>query len=400
MSGEPLSDIVSEQYERWVYPQPIVDLPLWLQSSWQWFDPSHAQPLFWPNRDARPDLDILIAGCGTNQAAVIAYCNPQSRVLAVDISRSSLNHQQFLKDKYKLDNLELLRHPIENLHELDRSFDLIISTGVLHHMDDPKAGMKALAQCLRPDGVIALMLYARFGRLGVEMMQSVFREMGLKQDEPSLAIVREVISALPADHPVQSYLKIAPDLQFDAGLVDTFLHGRDKSYTIDDCFDLAESAGLTMQDMFMKSPYYPNPSGNDAFYNMVSALPERQQWSIMERTHFRNGCHFFTVCHQGRDPGTYRIDFNSEQMLRYKPVLRYRCHVDGHLLNRPGFQIPLELMQQALIRYADGVRSIEEIVSEARRVSSLASFPLPQSLEYGRQFFKSLWLADFIAVKI
>ena len=36
-------------------------------------------------------------------------------------------------------------------------------------------------------------------------------------------------------HPIRGYLQIAPDLQDDAGLVDTFLHGREQAYTIDEC---------------------------------------------------------------------------------------------------------------------------------------------------------------------
>ena len=64
MNSSPLSDIVSHQYHRWMYPQPIWDLAGWLNDNWQWFDPSHAHRLFWPDRDYRPDLDILVAGCG------------------------------------------------------------------------------------------------------------------------------------------------------------------------------------------------------------------------------------------------------------------------------------------------------------------------------------------------
>jgi SAM-dependent methyltransferase len=48
------------------------------------------------------DLDILIAGCGTNQAAVSAYRNPGAKVVGIDISQPSLDHQQYLKDKHGL----------------------------------------------------------------------------------------------------------------------------------------------------------------------------------------------------------------------------------------------------------------------------------------------------------
>ena len=51
MTNNPLEDAVSSQYKKWMYPQPILDLPGWLVNNWQWFDPSHAHRIFWPDRD-------------------------------------------------------------------------------------------------------------------------------------------------------------------------------------------------------------------------------------------------------------------------------------------------------------------------------------------------------------
>jgi hypothetical protein len=66
--------------------------------------------------------------------------------------------------------------------------------------------MKALGGCLRQDGAMAVMLYARYGRLGVEMLESVFRDMEMRQDDASVQVVKETMSVLSPDHPVQSYL--------------------------------------------------------------------------------------------------------------------------------------------------------------------------------------------------
>ncbi len=38
--------------------------------TWHWFDPSGFHRMLWPDRDYNPALDILIAGCGTDHAAV------------------------------------------------------------------------------------------------------------------------------------------------------------------------------------------------------------------------------------------------------------------------------------------------------------------------------------------
>src|ERR1700677_1278290 len=67
-SNDARADVVSHQYERWRYPPPVEDLAAWSATNWDCFDPVHAHRIFWPDRDYRPDLDILIAGCGTNQA--------------------------------------------------------------------------------------------------------------------------------------------------------------------------------------------------------------------------------------------------------------------------------------------------------------------------------------------
>jgi hypothetical protein len=88
-------------------------------------DPTHAHRVLWPDRDGRPELDILIGGCGTNQAAVFAFNNPAA------------------KDKRGLHNVHLHLLPIEELSTLERRFDLVISTGVLNHMADPLTGLKA-----------------------------------------------------------------------------------------------------------------------------------------------------------------------------------------------------------------------------------------------------------------
>ncbi len=402
MTDSPRADVVARQYEKWQYPEPIQNLETWLSNNWQWFDPSHAHRILWPDRPLQPDLDILIAGCGTNQAAVFAYTNRASKVVAIDVSQPSLDHSKYLKDKYALKNLELRLLPIEEAPTLEQNFDLIVSTGVLHHMAEPKVGMKALADCLRPDGVAAIMLYARYGRAGVELLQAIFRDLGLKQDEESLRIVKETIAALASSHPVKSYISIAPDLQFDAGLVDTFLHGRDRSYTVEDCLDLVDSAGLVFQDWFLKTSYYPptltEPSSG--FYAAVNQLPAAKMWAVMERIKTLNACHFFLATHADRPAESYRIDFAAGNALDYVPLMRLRCGVSGQEIFRPGWRITLDPTHLAFAQHVDGERTIGDIAERVAQSGVLS--PANQAeLEYiGLELFEGLWRMDFIAIDL
>lgn len=391
MTEGPREDLVAQQYKKWQYPEPIENLENWLATSWDWFDPSHSHRIFWPDRVYQPEMDILVAGCGTNQAPTLAYTNPQARVVGIDISQESLDHGRYLKHKYGLRNLELILLPIEDVSTLGRDFDLIVSSGVLHHMAAPQTGMDALASVLRPDGVAAVMLYARYGRIGVEMMQAVFRDMGLMQNEESLRLVRSGLSWLDASHAARAYMAVAPDLSYDAGLVDTFLHGRDVSFTVTDCLDLVERSGLVFQDWVNMTALYPPTmvEPDNEFLGAVSALPERQMWSVMEPLRNLHGCHLFTACRPERPVANYRVDFSAANAPDYVPVWRLNAGLDGHQAFRPGWSIPLSPGNLELARQIDGELSITEIAGRCAQ-------PVGDALEV----FKQLRRMDFTAVDL
>jgi SAM-dependent methyltransferase len=401
VSDNPRADVVTRQYERYRYPQPIEDLEVWLANSWEWYDPSHAHRVFWPDREYKPDLDILIAGCGTNQASVYAFMNPDAKVVAVDISQPSLDHQQYLKDKHGLFNLELHLLPIEELPSLGRDFDLVVSTGVLHHMADPQVGMNAVASCLRPDGAMGIMLYAKYGRVGLELLQQFFRDLGLGQNEKSIAQVRETLSVLPADHLVQPYLKMARNMESDAVLVDTFLHGRERSYTVDDCIDLVTNAGLVFQGWFNKAPYYPHDlfARPNTIYPAIEALQEPTLWSAVERLNTQNACHFFMACRPERAKESYAIDFSTKESLDYVPLMRMRCGLSDDEIFRSDWRVRLNSAQLPFVQQIDGQRTIREIAASMHSAGSSRG-SLADVEKFARKLFQALWRLDFLAMAL
>jgi SAM-dependent methyltransferase len=402
VTDDPRVDGVSSQYDRWEYPPPVTDLEAWTKNHWDWFDPFWAHRVLWPNREYQPDLDILIAGCGTYQAAVFAFMNPAAKVVAIDVSRAALNHQQFLKDKHGLQNLELQLRPIEEVSALGRDFDLIVSSGVLHHLADPLAGLKALAECLRRDGALGVMLYAKYGRFGVELLETVFRDLGLAQDEASVQFVKDAVDLLPADHPVRNYFKRAGDLLTDGALVDTFLHSRQRSYTVQECLDLVSSAGLTFQGWFHKTPYYPNDLLMPAspFKTMLGQLPDTKLWSVMERLQPANATHFFLACRPERSKEDYIIDFSTAGSLDYVPVARTACLLSGDELLSPGAKLKLNPAQLLILQQVDGRRTIREIVESAAQRSDIDQEGKAELIEFGRNLFQSLWRLDFLAMAL
>lgn len=241
-----MKNLVEEQYTNWVYPLPVEDMRQAVTGGYfEYGDPSLYWPKFWPRKRACPEkMDILIAGCGTNQAAYYAVRNPNWNILGVDLSDSSLAHQEKLKQKHGLSNLTLVKHDLTKIADFGKDFDFITSTGVLHHLPDPDAGLKALKSVLREDGVINLMVYGRSLRLGVYVMQEFFKTLGFQQTQKDVDLVRTLLDSLPEDHITRRYTKVASDLHYDAGIVDTFLHPQDTAYFAGEVFDFADRAGL------------------------------------------------------------------------------------------------------------------------------------------------------------
>lgn len=400
-------DPVVAQYERWMYPEPVEDLA----------DPSIAQyvnsfrslqglnPFYWPAGPPREDLDILVAGCGTMAGAVYAHLYPRCRVIGIDISRSSLAHHQRLKERHGLKNLTLHHLPVEQAGSLGMTFDYISCHGVLHHLPDPGAGLRALRDVLRKEGIVAVMLYGKYGRAAVYPFQELFRLLGLGQTAGDVAIVKETLGALLPDHPLRWYLKRATDLNSEAGLVDTFLHCRDRPYSARDCAALVRDAGLVFQGWDRNFWYYPE--GPLAFVprlrERVEALPEEQVWQAMDVIVGMIGRHFFYACRVDRDPATYRRLWESPRLLDYVPIARAqlikRQDASGDqqwAIGTPQFPpVPLDAREAAIFAQIDGRRTVRQCLNGA----GFSDFT-PQTMNLGRGLFRLLWRTGFGALRI
>ena len=108
---------------------------------------------------------ILVAGCGTGQAAnYLALHVRHSIVTAVDLSLSGLAYARRKSNQLGLQSIEYLQGDILNLPMLGKQFDHINCYGVLHHLEDVGAGMRALAECLAPNGTMQIGIYSEMAQ--------------------------------------------------------------------------------------------------------------------------------------------------------------------------------------------------------------------------------------------
>ncbi len=110
-------------------------------------------------------IDVLIAGCGTGRHSIeVARHFQRAQVLAVDLSICSLGYARRKTRELGLTSIEYAQADLLKLGSLGRSFDVIESVGVLHHLADPWAGWRVLLSLLRPAGFMKLGLYSEVAR--------------------------------------------------------------------------------------------------------------------------------------------------------------------------------------------------------------------------------------------
>jgi len=142
---------------------------------------------------------ILIAGCGTGQQILNTISQfSNTRVLAVDLSLSSLSYASRKFRQLGLSNVEFAQADIMELGNLKRQFDFIGCTGVLHHLGDPLAGWQVLTELLRRDGVMKIALYSDTARRDIVRARSLIAERGYSTSPEDIRRCRQHMIGLAA----------------------------------------------------------------------------------------------------------------------------------------------------------------------------------------------------------
>ena len=85
MKDKNIKDL-EEQYNKYIYPKPCEDIEKeWIEKNrFLLTDPNYNWHKFWSEKPHSPEkLYILVAGCGSDQAAILAKCNPNHDFIVV-----------------------------------------------------------------------------------------------------------------------------------------------------------------------------------------------------------------------------------------------------------------------------------------------------------------------------
>ncbi|HEX3458303.1 MAG TPA: class I SAM-dependent methyltransferase [Candidatus Baltobacteraceae bacterium] len=383
-------------YETHPYPPPFDDIEPY-RRAWGEARRRADAHLFWPREPFRDDRTILVAGCGTSQAAHYAVRWPRARVAGIDVSENSIAFERELRQKHSLENLELRRLEVERAGELGQTFDYIVCTGVLHHLADPAAGLKALSAVLAPGGAMHVMVYAPFGRAGIYLLQEYCRRLGIGWTGEEIDELAATLKALPRDHPLAPLLARSPDFATTAGLADALLHPNDRAYSVPQFMEFLHGAGLSFGRWVRQAPYLPQcgAPAQTPHRARLAALPVEEQHAAVELFRGTMVRHAAVVYAAGAPMRDYPAAFSGEVWANYVPIRlpgttvvkeRLPAGAAAVLINRnhadTDLYLPIDGERLRMFEAIDGERTAGE-------VSRLAG-----DRNAARDFFRQLWEWD------
>jgi len=342
---------------------------------------------------------VLVAGCGTSQAAHYAVRWPRARVVGIDISESSVDFERELKRKHALENLEVYQLPVERAAELGQTFEHVVCTGVLHHLPDPDAGLRALREVLASNGAMHLMVYAPYGRAGVYMLQDYCRRLAIGWSDSEIDDLAASLKALPADHPLVPLLRKSPDFASKAGVADALLHPQDRSYSVQQLMDFLGRGGLLFARWLRQAPYLPSCGAlaSSPHHSKLIQLPPEAQYAAIELFRGTMVRHSLIAYRRDQPPQTFSVTFEGDAWWQYVPIRlpdaiavreRLPAGATAVLINRnhtyTDLYLPIDSRQERLLEAIDGKRRIADM-GRASVDAALAC-----------DFFQQLWRWDQI----
>ena len=241
--ADPVSQQVRRQYEESPYPRWVSVAPTAPEESIS----AHLRGLF-PNAPlhdfAEPATpDILVAGCGTGQQPIgTAQRFPKARVLAIDLSLASLGYAKRKSNAAGV-AIEYAQADILALAP-DRRFDMIESSGVLHHLAEPMRGWSTLVAALKPGGFMRIGLYSDIGRRDIVALQRIVAERGYAATEHDIRRCRQDLLAKP--DPRFAPILYSPEFYSTSACRDLLFHVQEHRMTLPQIGEFLEAHGLML----------------------------------------------------------------------------------------------------------------------------------------------------------
>ncbi len=189
-------------------------------------------------------LDVLVAGCGTGQHAIQRALQFRSaNILAIDLSLSSLSYAIRKTKELGLTNLRYAQADILAL-ESDRTFDVVDSSGVLHHLKDPLTGWRRLAGLVRPGGLMHIGLYSATARADINAARAYLAQQGRDYSVSEVRRLRAEFASRASGDPLHNITGFS-DFFSASECRDLLFHVQEHQFSIPQIADFLTQSGFT-----------------------------------------------------------------------------------------------------------------------------------------------------------
>jgi SAM-dependent methyltransferase len=141
--------------------------------------------------------EILIAGCGTGQHSIgTSQIFKGGKILAIDLSMASLAYAKRKTVELDIQSVDYAQADLLKLSPLGRTFDVIESSGVLHHLENPFEGWEVLLSLLRPNGLMKLGFYSELARRDIVRVRNLISKAGIGSSSKEIREYRQYLLEL------------------------------------------------------------------------------------------------------------------------------------------------------------------------------------------------------------
>ena len=125
------------------------------------------------------DARIADVGCGTGQMCLY-LASADRMVVGADLTRASLALGAAAATRFGLERVQFIETDLRQPGLRRGTFDVVYSSGVVHHTRDPRASFARLVELARPGGVIVLGVYNAIARIPTRVRRAVARLSGYR----------------------------------------------------------------------------------------------------------------------------------------------------------------------------------------------------------------------------
>lgn len=378
-----MNDDLRGQYENYPYPprNPADEATRLITGS-----PSHISEIehhiLAGRRGSPAPYRILVAGGGTGDATVMlaaqhAAAGIDAEIVHLDISEASSAIARARIDARGLTNTTFVHGAIETISTRDLgTFDYIDCCGVLHHLEDPAAGLKALRAALKPAGGLGMMVYAPLGRTGVYHAQAMLQMIaGDAPDPERISTARQLLEDLPGSN----WLKRNPHVgdhidQGDSGIYDLLLHRRDRAYSVPELAGLLQQGGMRPVNFVDPARYEPGVYlKSPELVKRTSGLNWVQRCAFAELLAGNMKTHILYAVRDDNRTNTLAVPDTADTIpvmrdndgpslaAQIKPGMSLKVDMEGVQLS-----LPLPALAAPILALTDGERSLARIHADVQ----------------------------------